>query len=134
VSTPGNVNAWESMWKEYGGLDWPKLFAAAIRIADEGFVLTEQTASMIGYAFDDFPDHARSFYGKEGRPLKEGEVLIQTDLAHSLRVIAELGAKAVYGGEIGRSIDAEMKKSGGFLSLEDLTSDRAEWWNPIHIE
>ncbi|MBN1225015.1 MAG: gamma-glutamyltransferase [Candidatus Aminicenantes bacterium] len=134
VSTPGNVNAWEAMSREYGDLAWPELFETAVRIADEGYVLSERTASMIGYAFNDFPDHAKTFYGKDGLPLKEGEILIQKDLAGSMRMIAEKGAEAVYGGEIGKAIDAEMKKSGGFLSLEDLTADRAEWWAPIHIE
>ncbi len=134
VSTPGNVNAWESMSKIYGRLSWPKLFEPAIRAAEEGFELGERGAGIIGRAFGSFPEYAQEFYGKDGQPLAEGELLVQQDLARSLKRIAAEGARVVYGGTIGLAIEKEMKKSGGFLSLEDLTADKAEWWAPIHIE
>ncbi|MFC2160934.1 gamma-glutamyltransferase [Acidobacteriota bacterium] len=134
VSTPGNVNAWESMSKNYGKLAWPKLFEPAIRAAEEGFELGERGAAIIGRAFDSFPAYAQEFYGKNGFPLGEGEMLIQLDLAESLKKIAEEGASSVYGGAIGVAINEEMQKSGGFLSAEDLVADKAEWWEPIHIE
>jgi len=134
VSTPGNVNAWEALSINYGRLDWAKLFEPAIRLADEGYELGERGARVIGGSFRAFPEHAREFYGKDGNPLQEGNRLIQKDLAGSLRLIAEQGAAAVYGGPIGEAIDAEMKKSSGFLSLQDLIEDKAEWWEPIHID
>lgn len=134
VSTPGNVNAWEAMSKNYGILKWAQLFETPVEIAEQGFVLDEMTARMIAWAFKDFPDHAKAFYGKDGEPLKKGEKLIQKDLANSLRIIAEQGAIAVYGGELGKAIDAEMNKTGGFLSIKGLINDKAEWWKPIHIK
>ncbi len=134
VSTPGNVNAWEAMSKNYGRLSWSKLFEPAIRAAEEGFELRESDAGIIGRAFQSFPEYAQRFYGKDGQPLAEGEKLIQKDLANSLKRIADEGARSVYGGIIGLAIDEEMKKSGGFLSLKDLEDDKAEWWAPIHIE
>ena len=133
VSTPGNVNAWEAMSKQYGKLKWYELFHAAIKVADEGFVISKATAAMIAVAFPSFPEHARSFYGRNDESLRVGERLIQKNLARSLRLIAEHGAKAVYGGEIGEAIDKAMKDASGFLSLTDLIDDRAEWWKPISV-
>jgi gamma-glutamyltranspeptidase/glutathione hydrolase len=133
VSTPGNVNAWEAISKNYGVLKWEQLFETPVKVAEEGFVLDEMTAHMIAWAFKDFPDHAKVFYGKDGRPLKKGEKLIQKDLANSLKLIANQGARAVYDGELGKAIDEEMSKTGGFLSIKDLINDKAEWWKPIHI-
>lgn len=133
VSTPGNVNAWESMSKTYGKLAWNELFSTAIELAEEGFELGSRTAASLGYAFDDFPAQARAVFGRGTQPLRTGERLIQEDLARTLRLISRQGARAVYGGEIGRAIDAAMQKAGGFLSLEDLKNDKAEWWAPIHI-
>jgi gamma-glutamyltranspeptidase/glutathione hydrolase len=133
VSTPGNVNAWEAMSRQYGKLNWNALFDAAIEVAEQGFVISEATAAMIAVAFPSFPEHARLFYGRNNEPLRVGERLIQKDLARSLRLIAEQGAKAVYGGEIGEAIDKAMKDSDGFLCLKDLIDDRAEWWEPISI-
>jgi gamma-glutamyltranspeptidase/glutathione hydrolase len=133
VSTPGNVNAWQAMSTKYGNLAWKQLFAHAIKTASEGFVISEGLAGTIDRAFESFPEHAKRFYGKDGRPLMTGDLLIQDDLAKSLKLLADLGAKALYGGEIGKAIDSEMKKSGGFLSIDDLIADKAEWWEPIHI-
>ena len=134
VSTPGNVNAWGALSAEYGNLDWKRLFEAAIRLAEEGFPVSDRLARSIEWAFDDFSDYTRSFYGNDGAPLKSGERLIQKDLAASFRYIAERGVEAVYGGSIGQAIDKVMKESGGFLSITDLVADRAEWWEPIRID
>ncbi len=133
VSTPGNVNAWEALSKEYGIKKWSELFQPAIKIAAEGFTVSDETADVIQYAFDSFPSHAKKIYGKYGRPLKAGDKLIQKDLANSLKLISENGAEAVYGGKIGKAIDKAMKQSGGFLSLDDLVKDLAEWWEPVKI-
>jgi gamma-glutamyltranspeptidase/glutathione hydrolase len=133
VSTPGNVNAWEAISKSYGILKWSTLFPAAIKVAEEGYSINGRTARMIQYAFKTFPGQAKSFYGKKGRPLKKGERLIQKDLAKSLRIIGREGAKAIYGGRLGKAIDKEMRRTSGFLSIKDLINDKAEWWEPIHI-
>jgi gamma-glutamyltranspeptidase/glutathione hydrolase len=133
VSTPGNVHAWEALSREYGALAWKDLFSAAIGLAERGFLIGPGTAAMIEQAFEDLPAHARSFYGADGRALRNGERLVQTDLARSLRLVAAEGARAFYEGEIARAIDSGMRGSGGALRLDDLKGDRAEWWEPIHV-
>ncbi len=133
VSTPGNVNAWEAMSKVYGKLEWKELFNPAIKAAEQGFILDKRIGEKIKHSYDGFPEHAKDIYGKDGRALEPGETLVQNDLAASMRLIAEEGAKAVSGGEIGRAMDKAMRRAGGFLALADLVNDKAEWWDPIHI-
>jgi gamma-glutamyltranspeptidase/glutathione hydrolase len=133
VSTPGNLHAWEAMLERYGTRPLAELLAPAIRTAEEGFPLGERTAEALARAWPEMPEHARAFYGKDGRPLAAGETLVQRDLGRSLRRIAAEGPGALYGGDLGRAIDAEMKARGGFLALADLESDRAEWWEPLRI-
>lgn len=133
VSTPGNVHAWEAMSKEYGQLEWDKLLIPAIQIAENGFEINESMSLLIKRAFPSFPEYAQKFYGQDGRPLKEGQKLIQKDLAHSFQLIAQQGASVFYEGEIGQAIDKAMRKSHGFLSIHDLKADKAEWWEPICI-
>jgi len=127
VSTPGNVNAWAAMSKTYGMLEWHSLFQPAIKAAQEGFILDKRIASLIKRAYADFPDHAKTFYGKAGTPLQEGDRLVQKDLAATLGLIAHQGPEVFYRGELGKRIAAEMKRNGGFLSLKDLRDDKAEW-------
>lgn len=133
VSTPGNLHAWEAMSKEYGALPWARLFEPAIVLAEQGFVLDAGTAGQIQGAFASFPAPAQQIFGRDGHPLAAGDRLVQRALARSFRLIAEQGAGAFYGGELGEAIDGAMREAGGFLSLADLTIDRAEWWDPIKI-
>lgn len=133
VSTPVNLRGWEALWKEYGSREWASLFAPAIALARDGFVLTRFEAAGIEDAFPTFPPHARAIYGRDGAPLKPGERLVQADLARTLGTIARSGAPAFYDGHIAKRIDATMRQSGGFLSLSDLKSAAAEWYDPIRI-
>jgi gamma-glutamyltranspeptidase/glutathione hydrolase len=134
VSTPGNANAWETLAKAHGKLPWPRLLVPAIKLADEGFVISAQTAKHVQSEFAAFPDHARNIYGKDGKPLQAGDRLVQKDLARSLRLLAEQGARAIHGGELGEAIDKAMREAGGFLHLDDLKLNRAEWWEPVSIK
>jgi gamma-glutamyltranspeptidase/glutathione hydrolase len=134
VSTPGNLHAWEALAREYGGRPWRTLFDRAIRAAEDGYPLSEHQARMIADAFPTFPLHAKAIYGRGGAPLAAGERLVQRDLARSLRLISTEGARALYGGSLGRAVDSAMRAAGGFLSLDDLEHDRAEWYQPISLD
>jgi gamma-glutamyltranspeptidase/glutathione hydrolase len=134
VSTPGAANAWEAMSTRFGKLPWADVLQPAIHVASEGFVIDERTAGSISRAFPEFPEHAKAFYGEGGEPLKAGGRLVQKDLAQSLQTLADEGAKAIYGGSLGKAIAASMKEAGSFLALEDLINDKAEWWEPIRID
>jgi gamma-glutamyltranspeptidase/glutathione hydrolase len=133
VSTPGNANAWETLAKAHGKLPWARLLAPAIKLADDGFIISAHTAKHIESAFPAFPDHAKTIYGKDGKPLRAGDRLVQKDLARSLRLLADQGAKVIHGGELGEAIDRTMRETGGFLRLADLTANKAEWWDPVSI-
>jgi len=134
VSTPGNVNAWAAMHQSYGRLAWSDVLEPAARIAEDGFELDDATAGWIASAFEEFPPHARAFYGRDDRPLEKGERLVQTDLAHSLRLVGRDGPEAFHGGELGESVDRAMREAGGFLRLSDLVDNAAEWWEPVGID
>lgn len=134
VSTPGNVNAWAAMHRLYGSLPWAELFEPAAGLAEEGFELDARTAALVGQAFEEFPPHAKAFYGREGRALREGEILVQSDLARSLRRVATEGPGALHGGALGEAVDRAMREAGGFLRLSDLAENEAEWWEPVGID
>jgi gamma-glutamyltranspeptidase/glutathione hydrolase len=133
VSTPGNANAWEAMWERYGRLDWRVLFNSAIKTARDGFALDERTARSISRAYSSFPPHAQEFYGKDGSPLEAGDLLVQRDLARSFQLLATYGAAVVHGGGLGLAIHDAMREAEGFLSIDDLAGNEAEWWEPIGI-
>jgi gamma-glutamyltranspeptidase / glutathione hydrolase len=134
VATPGNLNAWETMWEEYGEAEWARLFRPAIGYADRGFPLDQETAAWLGSEYAAFPAHAQEIYGPDGIPLAAGENLVQDDLADSLRLISEEGSEAVYGGRLGAAMAAAAQNGGGFLSEVDLRRNRAEWRETIGLD
>ena len=134
ISTPGNVNAWESLSRNYGELEWRRLFGPAVELAEGGYVLDQIGAAWIDAAWPAFPEHAKNIYGTNGVPLRVGERLVQEDLARSLELIAEEGAGVVYGGELGRAIDSTVQDAGGFLTIDDLRNNRAQWRETVSID
>jgi len=134
VATPGNLNAWETMWEEYGEAEWPPLFQPAIGYADRGFPLDQETAAWLGSEYAAFPAHAQEIYGPNGVPLAAGERLVQDDLADSLRLISEEGSDAVYRGRLGAAMVSAARSEGGFLSEEDLRRNRAEWRETVGLD
>ncbi|MEE9373736.1 MAG: gamma-glutamyltransferase [Saprospiraceae bacterium] len=131
ISTPGNLNAWAEMHQEYGNISWTKLFDSAIKYADIGFSISPNTAKWIDVSFSSFNEYPKSFYGKNGQPLEEGDILIQTDLANTYKLIASEGATPFYHGVIAEIIDQQMEEAESFLSIKDLQNNKAEWWEPL---
>ena len=134
VATPGNLNAWETMWEDYGEAEWQRLFQPAIGYADRGFPLDQETSAWLGSEYAAFPAHAQEIYGPTGVPLAAGERLVQADLADSLRLISEEGSDALYEGRLGAAMAAAAQNGGGFLSEEDLRRNRAEWRETIGLD
>jgi gamma-glutamyltranspeptidase/glutathione hydrolase len=133
ISTPGNLNGWKELHGTYGSLPWSGLFDSAIAYAEQGYRVTPHCAKWIEAAFADFSDYSRSFYGKGGKPLQEGDLLVQADLAGTYRLIAREGPGPFYQGVIAERIHRRMEEIGSFLAIEDLRSNRAEWWDPVQI-
>jgi gamma-glutamyltranspeptidase/glutathione hydrolase len=111
-------------------MDLAQVLEPAIRLA-EGFPLSQFQADRINYmrAFmsaDEFPETVRIQFepaASDGRA-DVGEVLVQSDLAETLRAIAKDGPEVVSTGPIGRRIVKEVRRQGGILTLEDLKNYR----------
>jgi gamma-glutamyltranspeptidase/glutathione hydrolase len=131
IAPPVNARAWEELSRTYGNKPWKSLFDAAVRIAEEGFVLDSSIPERV---FAEFPEHAKAVYGSGGKPLQKGATLVQRDLARSLRAVASKGAGELHGGELGRKVAAELARAGSFVTLDDISTSRPEWGEPISID
>jgi len=63
-----------------------------------------------------------------------GEWFRNPDYVRTLRLIAEKGPSVFYGGELGRRLVEGVEKLGGFLTLDDFKSHKADWVEPISVE
>jgi gamma-glutamyltranspeptidase / glutathione hydrolase len=109
----------------YGKLDWKDIVQPAIRIASEGYRITELQNFLQNRELDSFlkiPSKSGAKYflknGKE--PYNVGEMFIQPDLANTLIHLAENGPRSFYQGMIANRINDDMISNNGFLRGDDL--------------
>jgi gamma-glutamyltranspeptidase / glutathione hydrolase len=140
VSTPGALDAWWTLHQRYGKLKWAELFEPAIHLAESGVPLPQ----IIGYyikrnlaAFSrpgsgvEETANAKHTWAPNGKAPSEGDVFRNPDLARTYRLIAEGGRDVYYDGPIAKTIDTYFKRIGGWLSVEDLRDQHAEWSDPL---
>ena len=135
TGVPGTVAGLLEAHGRYGKLPLSRVIAPAIRLAKNGFVVSDALSSSIAFASTSLgkdPEASRIFFHKDGKALQPGERLIQKDLANSLEQIAKGGANAFYRGEIGQEIAADMAAHGGLITMQDLAAYKAVWRKPIH--
>ena len=124
VAVPGTVAGLELALKTYGTMKLAEVMEPAIRLAENGFAVSEKLAGELQRekgALEWFPMSQRIFLN-DGKMWKAGETLKQPELAATLKRIARNGAKEFYGGETARMVVADMAKSGGLITLEDLAT------------
>jgi gamma-glutamyltranspeptidase/glutathione hydrolase len=121
---PGTVLGLETALREYGTLPRAALIAPAIRLAQDGFILTRGDVDVLlpaTAAFRAQPNIAAVFL-KNAQPLGPGDRLVQTDLAATLRAISAGGADAFYRGAITDAIVAASRAHGGLFTRQDFAA------------
>jgi len=134
VGVPGTVAGWDKAHRLYGSMEWRRLVAPAIRLAEGGFQLSDRQAQSFAsliQRMDDVPATVAKF-SKGGTPYEAGETWKQPDLAKTLRRIMENGRDGFYRGETARLVAEEMRRGGGLITEEDLERYQARERTPIH--
>jgi gamma-glutamyltranspeptidase/glutathione hydrolase len=135
-TVPGCVDGWAAMLEAHGRRTLAHVLAPAIDYAEQGFAVApgdaaSWQASESLLAQD--AEAARTLL-RNGRAPRAGEVVVQRDLARTLRLVADGGRDAFYEGEIAERVAAYARDAGGLLTRDDLASYRAEWVDPIEVE
>ncbi len=133
---PGTIAGFAAAHEKLGKLPWKELFAPAIALAKDGFVLDPVTAKDLARNTKrmhelGFHDTAKLFEKADGSALQAGDRLVQPDLARTLAAISEGGPAAFYEGALARTMASEVGKAGGFWTAADLKAYRAKWRDPI---
>ena len=133
MAIPGAVAGLTTALAKYGTMKLPQVMAPAIRLAEDGFIISP---TLSGVLVDNFEEITRNeplakVVCPTGLPLEAGGDLKNPDLAASLRKIATGGADVFYRGELAQSITAEMAANGGFITKADLSSYRAVERTPV---
>ena len=124
VAVPGLVRGLVELHAKYGKLPLAQVLAPAIKIAESGFPVYPALAKLLlqrESVLKHFPGTFKIFF-RRGKPLQTGELLIQKDLAWTLRQIAARGAAGFYDGAVANLIVAEMQRGKGLVTANDLAS------------
>ena len=133
VTVPGAVAGWALLLERFGHMKLPRILAAAIAHAEDGFPVSEITASEWGNRADflrEEPDAVRTFL-PGGRAPVLGQIFRNPRLAWTYRQIAQDGRDGFYRGEVSRRLLTCMERHGGTMTAADLDELRAEWVDPL---
>jgi gamma-glutamyltranspeptidase/glutathione hydrolase len=122
VAVPGTVAGLELALKTYGTMKLAEVMAPAIRLAENGFPVSERLAHEFAEQKKDLQKFSvsRRIFLKNGEMYQAGETLRQPELAATLKRIAKNGAAEFYRGETARMMVQDMNALGGLTTLEDL--------------
>lgn len=137
VAVPGAVAGYLALHERWGGLDRETVLAPAIRLAEEGFPVSDRYRHYAAWRLEALrrdPEASRIFLvpgeeGPEAPPL--GHRIVQPELAATLRAIAARGAAGFYRGEVARRLAADMEARGGLVDVADLAGYRVVWRDPL---
>jgi gamma-glutamyltranspeptidase/glutathione hydrolase len=132
---PGLPAALVELASKHGRLPLQQSLAPAIRAASEGFPVYARMAR--GYAqrrevMDRYPG-TREVYLRNGKPIAEGDLFRQPELARTLTLLGERGFDGFYKGETARKLIAGVNKAGGDWDAAELASYRVKLRQPIQF-
>ena len=136
VGIPGLVRMLTMAQQQHGRLGWAKLFAPAIRIATEGFPISERMATLLAADKSLRLDPVASayFYDSQGKPWPQGHMLTNPELAAVLTRIASEGSNALMLGELPQRMADVVRKhptNPGTLAPLDMSNYRAYVREPL---
>lgn len=137
VGVPGTVMGMSLALEKYGTMTLAQVAAPAIKMAQEGISVTPDLAeSLAGLKrrMTQWPTTAAIFYKADGSDYQVDDILKQPELAHSLSLIAEKGAKGFYEGETATKLINAVKDAGGIMTLDDLKNYKVVEREPVRGE
>ena len=132
---PGTIYGLYLAHQKFGQLPWKQLIEPAIVLANDGFIISDT----LGKTLESYKDKlGRTFDGKkiffkDDVILKTGDLLVQKDLANTLKLVAQKGPAGFYKGSTAQKIHLDMRKNGGLITSSDLRNYKAKFRSPIEF-
>lgn len=133
VAVPGTVPGLLEALERYGTLDRAEILAPAIVLAEEGFPVSPLLARTIEGDSAKLTRYRRSqeIFWPRHRPLRAGEILVQPELAATMRRIADEGRAGFDQGEVAREVVQVLNVGGNPMSEADLAGFTPRWRRPL---
>ncbi|MEO0334018.1 MAG: gamma-glutamyltransferase, partial [Bacteroidota bacterium] len=130
--TPGTVDGMDQIHQKLASLPFEELIQPAIDLANNGFAVSEYDASTFNDAMEAFREwNDEDMVFIKDSVWKEGETLVQKDLAATLERIRDQGRDGFYQGETAQMIIDEMAEGDGIITQQDLDNYQSVWREAI---
>ncbi|WP_428356146.1 gamma-glutamyltransferase [Methyloprofundus sp.] len=119
---PGMPAGLVHLSKKYGKLPLATSLQPAIRYAEQGFQIDTRHQKLLSMRQGVLNQHAETaaIFLQDGQIPAKDSLLKQTDLAQTLRHIADQGKSGFYAGTVADKLVQAVQKEGGIWTLEDL--------------
>ena len=131
---PGALAAYTMALDQHGSKKLDELLLPAAEIADEGFPINAYYAARLratGDVLRRYESSKQILLKADGAAYAAGEILKQSDLAHTYRQIAENGPDWFYQGPFGAAVEQWMSDNGGIMTAEDFANYQSVIREPI---
>jgi gamma-glutamyltranspeptidase/glutathione hydrolase len=136
IGVPGTVAGLSLALEKYGSGNFTldELLEPAIELARDGFVVADDLADTLPdwhRRLAHWPSSAKIFSRADGTPLREGDRLVQPELAATLSEISAEGPRGFYEGPVAEKLVKAITDAGGIMTLADLKSYQAATRTPV---
>jgi gamma-glutamyltranspeptidase/glutathione hydrolase len=131
AAIPGLVRGMAELHRRKGKLPWRAVVEPAIRLAREGFPVSERLVLALTNQTTRMNEEARQIFLPGGKVPEVGTRLIQANLAKTLERIAESRGEDFYVGETAKELVASVRALGGLWTMEDLAGYVAKERAPV---
>lgn len=136
IGVPGTVAGLAMALEKYGSgrFTLAQILKPSIALARDGFVVTDDMADTLSDMYrrmSRWPHATGTLARADGTPLREGDRLIQADLAATLSAIAEQGPRGFYEGPVAEKLAAAVRSAGGIMTADDFKSYEAVIRTPV---
>lgn len=130
---PGEPAALAWLAENFGALPLSVSLGPAIRLAEEGFLVDQRYRQRIEFRLDALraSPAAAAIFLVDGQPPAENTLIVQRDLAETLRSLASVGHDGFYRGEVAQKLVDGVRAAGGIWTMEDLAAYRVELRAPV---
>jgi gamma-glutamyltranspeptidase / glutathione hydrolase len=132
ICIPGWIKGMAAILERYGTMSWADAIAPAIRVASEGYVVSDfhanrwkkkaaypEASSLLDYILMN-PEASRIYLKANGEPYDTGDVLCNPDYAATLSHLATHGPEDFYTGELAARMIADLEANGSYVTADDL--------------
>jgi gamma-glutamyltranspeptidase / glutathione hydrolase len=137
IGVPGTVAGLSLALEKYGSgkFTLAELLKPAIAMANDGIKVADDIADTLDEGRErlaHFPASAKFLSNPDGTPLREGDLLVQKDLAQTLTAISEQGPRGFYQGPVAEKLVKAIRDAGGIMTLDDLKAYEPTIRVPLH--